>query len=73
MKVAGEKQFKEYWNKTVVNNTFVISDTKKNNRSEIFLTFKSKNPLRLHQKLKLVKNNIGPFSRLFIACQKSAK
>ena len=36
MKVTGEQQFKEYWNKTVVNNTFVISDTKKNNRSEIF-------------------------------------
>ena len=42
MKVAGKQQFKEYWNKTVVNNTSAISDTVKNNEFEIISTSKSK-------------------------------
>ena len=43
-----------------------MSNTIKNNKFEIFLTFKLKNPSKLHQKLKLVKNNVGLFSRLLI-------
>ena len=66
IKVAGKQQFKEYWNKTVVNNISAMSNTIKNNKFEIFLTFKLKNPSKLHQKLKLVKNNVGLFSRLLI-------
>ena len=43
IKVAGKQQFKEYWNKTVVNNTSAISDTIKNNKYEMFSTSKLKN------------------------------
>ena len=69
IKEAGKQQFKEYWNKTVVNNTSAISDTIMNNKFETFSTSKSKSPSRLNQKLKLVINNVGLFSRLFIASQ----
>ena len=41
----------------------------KNNIFEIFSIFKSKKCLKLYQKLKLVKNNAGLFSRLFTASQ----
>ena len=41
----------------------------KNEKFEIFSISKSKNSLKLHQKLKLVKNNVGLFSRLFAASQ----
>ena len=68
-KVAGKQQFKEYLNKTVVNNTSAISDTIENNKFQVFSTSKSKTLLKLHQKLKLVKNVVGLFSRLFIDSQ----
>ena len=35
-KVAGKQQFKEYWNKTVVNNTPAIFEKVKNNKFEMF-------------------------------------
>ena len=41
----------------------------KNNKFEIFSTSKSKNPSKLHKKLKLVKNNVGLFSYLSITFQ----
>ena len=41
----------------------------KNNIFEIFSTSKPKNYSKLLQKLKLVKNNVSIFSRLFIASQ----
>ena len=69
IKVAGKQQFKGYWNETVVNNTSAISDTVKNNKFEMFSTSKSKNPSKLHQKLKLVKNNVGLLSCHFIVSQ----
>ena len=69
IKVAGKQQFKEYLNKTVVNNTSAISDTIENNKFQVFSTSKSKTLLKLHQKLKLVKNVVGLFSRLFIDSQ----
>ena len=68
IKEAGKQQFKEYWNKTV-NNTSTISDTIMNNKFETFSTYKPKSPSRLNQKLKLVTNNVGLFSRLLIASQ----
>ena len=52
IKVAGKQEFKEHWNKIVINNTFAITDTIKNNKFEIFSTSKSKNPSKLHQQLK---------------------
>ena len=61
IKEAGKQQFKEYWNKTVVNNTSAISDTIMNNKFETFSTYKPKSPSRLNQKLKLVTNNVGLF------------
>ena len=66
---AGKQQFKKYWNKAVVNNTSAISNTIKNNKCEIFSTSKSKTPSKLHQNLKVVKNDVGLFSRLFIDSQ----
>ena len=41
----------------------------KNEKIEIFSISKSKNFSKLHQKLKLVKNNVGLFSRLFTVSQ----
>ena len=50
--LAGKQKFEEHLTKVAVNNTSAISDTIKNNRTEIFLTSESKKSLKLHQKLK---------------------
>ena len=69
IKVAGKQQFKEFLNKAVANNTSAISDKIGNNKFEIFSISKSKILSKLHQKLKLVKNDVGLFSCLYIDSQ----
>ena len=68
VEAAGQQQFKDYWESRIIHHRIPVSNTITKNKFHIFT--KPKKDLSKTQKpLKLMKNNIGLFSRLFIACQ----
>lgn len=65
---AGEQQFLDYWKDRIVDRKVPVSDTISKNKFHIFTSTK-REATKVEKKLKMVKNNVALFSRLFISCQ----
>ena len=68
VEAAGQQQFKDYWESRIIHHKIPVSNTITKNKFHIF-TKPKKDLSKTQKQLKSMKNNVGLFSRLFIACQ----